>query len=300
LDSGEPRKLEGFLSETLIESVAFSPSGRLVAAASGLSPSENTLRVWNLDTGEREVFDLPRSETSAAGKVETESSADENSQPGSTGYEDHVQNLWFTDEETLFTVGATRFLRWNLKDGSSDEVVAMGAVVYRTAVASADGQKVMMIESPEDHEGNICVTPELYDLSAGTAQPLASFGDCVRVIALDPSGAVAVTGDGDGIIRVGRIAGGEPHLLAGHDGAIEYVAISPDLRWVASAGSDSTLRLWPMPDLDEPPLHTLPLKELLAKLESLTNVRVVRDAESAEGWKVELDPFPGWAEVPTW
>jgi WD40 repeat protein len=126
------------------------------------------------------------------------------------------------------------------------------------------------------------------------------FGDCVRVIALDPEGAVAVTGDEDGIIRVGRVDGGEPHLLVGHEGAIECVAISGDLRWVASVGSDSTLRLWPMPDLSKAPLHTLPHDELIAKLKTLTNLRVVRDEESATGWKVEVGPFPGWAEVPEW
>ena len=53
-------------------------------------------------------------------------------------------------------------------------------------------------------------------------------------------------------------------------------------------------------DLDKPPLHTLPHDELIAKLHSLTNLRVVRDAESSTGWKVEIGPFPGWAEVPEW
>jgi len=78
------------------------------------------------------------------------------------------------------------------------------------------------------------------------------------------------------------------------------VSISPDRRWIASTGDDNTLRLWPMPDLDKPPLHTLPHDELIAKLRSLTNIRVVRDPESAEGWAVTLDPFPGWKEVPEW
>jgi WD40 repeat protein len=284
LDGGQPRELEGFESDVWVESLAFSPNGRLVAAATSASSDVRMLRVWNLDTGEVRAFDLPRTGTST-----------------SFNYEDNVQNLWFTDEDTLVTVGATHFLRWNLKDGTSEQVVAVDAVIYRTAAASADVQKVLVIEDDTGKgEGSICDTPELYDLDAGTVEELPSFGDCVRVVALDPNGAVAVTGDEEGIIRVGRIASGDPHLLAGHEGAIEYVAISPDLQWVASVGADSTLRLWPMPDLDQPPLHTLPRDELLAKLHTLTNLRAVRDDESTTGWTIEVGPFPGWATVPTW
>ncbi len=55
-----------------------------------------------------------------------------------------------------------------------------------------------------------------------------------------------------------------------------------------------------MPDLDKPPLHTLPREELIAKLQSLTNLRAVRDETSSTGWSIEVGPFPGWAEVPEW
>jgi len=47
-----------------------------------------------------------------------------------------------------------------------------------------------------------------------------------------------------------------------------------------------------MPDVTKPPLHTLPHAELLAKLDALTNVRVVRDSTSATAWKLEIGPFP--------
>ena len=288
LDGGEPSRLEGFDKDTLIESAAFSPSGRLVAAASGIGTGEKMLRVWDLDTGEVRAFELPRTDTSSITRRYK-------------GYLDNVQNLWFTGEDTLVTIGATHFLRWNLEDGSHEEILDLGVVMQRMAAASADVLKVILFEGDPGEEGGvICGTPELCDLATGTVEALPSFGDCVRAIALDPGGTVAVTGDNDGIIRVGRIAGGEPHLLVGHEGAIECVAISPDLRWVASVGSDSTLRLWPMPDLSQRPLHTLPHDKLLAKLDTLTNLRVVRDEESSTGWKIEVGPFPGWAEVPEW
>ena len=48
------------------------------------------------------------------------------------------------------------------------------------------------------------------------------------------------------------------------------------------------------------PVRAAPRAELIAKLKRLTNLRVVRDAESATGWKLTHDPFPGWETVPTW
>jgi WD40 repeat protein len=88
--------------------------------------------------------------------------------------------------------------------------------------------------------------------------------------------------------------------LFGHRGRINEIAMSPDGRWIATGGDDFTIRLWPMPDLSKPPLHTLPREELIAKLKTLTNLRVVRDPESSTGWKLTHDPFPRWETVPSW
>ncbi len=141
-----------------------------------------------------------------------------------------------------------------------------------------------------------------YDLATGEARrlPERHWGAPTEALALDPAGEIAAVGSIDGLIRVGAVAGGEPHLLAGHRGPVEKVAISPDLRWVASAGTDGTLRLWPMPELSKPPLHTLPHDELVARLKSLTNLRAAQDEQDATGWRIEVGPFPGWKEVPTW
>jgi WD40 repeat protein len=138
----------------------------------------------------------------------------------------------------------------------------------------------------------------VFDLAAHTSRRITTHGQRLQHVALDPSGHIVVTGDADGVVRVGPVTGEEPHLLLGHGGPVTAVAASPDGRWVASVSDQ--VRLWPMPDVTKPPLHTLPHAELLAKLDMLTNLRVVRDSTSSTGWKFDLGPFDGWKDVPTW
>jgi WD40 repeat protein len=164
---------------------------------------------------------------------------------------------------------------------------------------SADGRKMLVWASRTrgaDRADELLVL----DLVAHTSKRVVTHGQGIWSGAIDPSGQVIVTGSVDGVVRVGPTTGGEPHLLiGGHAGIVWSVAPSSDSRWVASVG-DEAIHLWPMPDVTKPPLHTLSHGELMAKLDGLTNRRVVPDPTSPTGWKLDVGPFPGWKDVPTW
>jgi WD40 repeat protein len=178
-----------------------------------------------------------------------------------------------------------------------------GETVHAAGVAfldlSPDGRHLLVAASREELRTAALEDLLLLDLAANTSRRITTHGSRLSACKLSPSGRIIVTGDNSGIVRVGPATGGEPHLLLGHRGAVYSLAISPDERWIASSSDEST-SIWPMPDVGKPPLHALPHAELLAKLDTLTNLRVVRDPTSSTGWKLDIGPFPGWKDVPTW
>jgi len=243
--------------------------------------------VWDLESGETRVFDSPTWEaaSSKAGQPSGEAGV----------FEGGILNLAFVGEDVLYSAGLEGIWRWDLERGTNERVSKAAPGFMVPHWLSQDGRTA--VTRTELRPPN-CPIVEILDTTTGALESLPRFGGCVAAVALDPSGTVVLTTDLDGTVRVGRVSDAEPHLILGHEGG-GGAAISPDLRWVATSGN-GIIGLWPMPDLDEPPLHALPHDALLAKLKSLTNLRAVGAPEDPSDWTIEVGPFPGWKEVPTW
>jgi WD40 repeat protein len=271
---GAPTKLPGF--DGNVWTVAVSRDGRLAAAGGGqFEPSETVVKVWETASGELvHVLGEPKVDPSGEPLM--------------------ISDVEFLPDGRLVEAGWTGLRLWDLGDGSHD--LLWEEPVMRVAV-DPEGRKLLFVEwfHANRLEGGVI----LYDLAASSSRKLTSHGDSVRDVAFDPSGTVAVTGDSAGVVRVGPISDEPPHLLLGHEGRLFRVSVSPDGRWLATAcPEDGSIRLWPMPQGQ--PLHALPHSELLARLRSLTNVRIVADPTSTTGYREDIDGFPGWQKTPSW
>jgi WD40 repeat protein len=265
--------------------VALDASGRWAAAApfdmnpSIEDPSLRVLRVWDLETGESHSYPLAHLITEDAW----------------WGF----SSLAFAPDGSLYAAGQDAVRRFTFP---SNEEGSVSMETLHTAgssyLALNNNGRHLLVWSSSKRGFDRFEEMLVFDLDTSSSHRISGHGP-IRFAAIDKSGQIVVSGDDAGMVRVGRITDDEPHLLIGHTGSLESVAISRDGRWVASSSDDSFL-LWPTPDVSKPPFHTLPYDELIAKLHSLTNIRVVRDEESPTGWKVEVGPFPGWAEVPEW
>jgi WD40 repeat protein len=268
LDGSPGRELSGFTDA--VQAVAVGPESRLVAAGAGsFFPEEANVRVWDLEAEEVRVLDA------GDGVV--------------------ISHLWFTPEGDLWVNSGEHIIRrWDL-DGDQPRMVEEIDVSdpeyaggYLCDIGP-DGRRILLWGEPD--------RLWIQDLDTHDIQELSSHGWVDNWCGFDPTGSIVVTAS-QGAVRVGHVDGGEPHLLSGYK--VSNVVVSPDGKWIASRGEGNTIRLWPMPDLSKPPLHTLPRSELIAKLKTLTNLCAVRDEESSTGWKIAVGPFPGWETVPEW
>jgi serine/threonine protein kinase/WD40 repeat protein len=264
--------LKGELAEH--DSISFSPDGK-TAAAVGIHVRVG-VEIYDLQAGTSRVLEQSKGKPGFAVRYAAD---------GSLFSGDDSGNLY----------------HWNLNNNSVD-IMKIGKGIITSIAITKDGRYLTAIALSGNRWGE---TPRatsdlvLYDLKNKKLSHIYTHGNRVFSVAFDPQGRRLVTGDLDGIVRVGSIIGETPHLLIGHKGWIADVAISPDGKWIASTQWGSPeFRLWPIPQ--GKPIHALSYPEFMERLRALTNLRVVANKNSSTGYDIKYDPFPGWEKIPSW
>jgi WD40 repeat protein len=286
IEGGPPQQLLGREQEgiEIYRGLAIDAQGKRVVAAGyregGFKdPKKRVLRIWDLGSGQEQVFSIA-SYTDASWSFDKAS---------------------FAPNGAVFVGGWGGVLRVVLP--SDPNGTASAETLYAGYFAgfdlSRDGRYLLVWGTRTSSGSDGLEDLFLFDLATHTSRRITTHGRRLTSAALDPSGRVIVSGDVDGVVRAGPATGEEPHLLLGHTSAVGALSVSPDGRRIASV-SDGALYFWPMPDVTKPPFHKLPYDELMAKLRALTNLQVVEDKTAATGWKLDIGPFPGWKDVPTW
>ncbi|MET7355495.1 WD40 repeat domain-containing protein [Streptomyces mirabilis] len=271
-DTVKPRKVTLTVLDGYVDSVAFSPDGKTLAAGlSGTQGTGSTLRLWDVAEG-----------------------------TAPTPFADHVEDVttvaFSPDGKTLAMAGGIEVSLWNVADrtsitlphpqpaldlafspdgttlvtGSCDGVARLWDLPTRTVTMALTAQGMAVVNavafSPDGRTlatGSTDLTESpvrMWDLLTRTVDATldAPRWHGYKPVAFGRVGDIMATGSADNIVRVWDFVSGTViATLTGHTGAVTTVAFSPDGNTLATGSEDKTVRLWDTSTLDVVPIDTL-------------------------------------------
>jgi WD40 repeat protein len=283
-----------------VDSVAFSPDGRILAAAGYDGEDNGTVRLWNMTNPAHPVLLGPPLQHLGGVSTVAFSPDGRTLVTGGLSTRDNVR-LWNVtdpahptalgkplpdtpnggilafspDGRTLVTGddNVRDVLLWNVKNPAHP--VQVGQPLRQTAAVNA------VVFSPDGHtlateDGATVLLRNVADpthaVPLGQIQTGHSGG--VSSVAFSPDGRTLATGGYDDDTRLWNMANpthavmlGTP--LTGHTGAISSAAFSPDGRTLATASTDHTVRLWNVTNPAKATLLAHPLAGHTATVSSL-------------------------------
>jgi WD40 repeat protein/serine/threonine protein kinase len=239
-----------------IHDLAFSPNGRLLASAS----ADSTARIWSIDSGK--AWHVLRGHILPVYAVAFHPDGKQVATAGG----DTVVKVWDVGGggKEQFTLQGHEAAVGRLQFDSTGKKLASSGIIRGTFVWDLETRKVV---DRVTRNGDVVFTPDLatglFPLAAGQFAVLDvkartyDQGDLggKGFVALDMNAAtriVAVSAADDTIQVVDRSTSSTLVTHRGHIGAARRVLLRADGRKLASAGDDGTVRIWNVPDPNEP------------------------------------------------
>ena len=193
-----------------IESVIFSPDGKLIATGN----TNNEVRIWRVADGQQVLT--------------------------CKGHTNWVMSLAFSpDSQTIASASEDHTIRlWDLKTGQCLETLRGHTNKIWSVAFSPDGQTVV--------SGSDDCTVKLWEIKTGQClKTLQGHTYWVRSVAFSPDGQTVVSGSDDRTVKLWDLNTGQClKTLQGHTYWVRSVAFSPDGQMVVSGSDDCTVKLW--------------------------------------------------------
>jgi WD40 repeat protein len=202
------RTLDGHTGS--VKAVAITSDACLAISAS----SDETLRIWNLESGES-----VRTLRGHSGSVNSVAMMPDGRQIISASYDNTLRV-------------------WDLESGRINQILRGHTASVKAVAITPDGR--LAISASYDR------TLRIWDLESGaTVRTLEGHNQRVNAVFVSPDGCRAVSASYDRTLRLWDLESGKTvRTFRGHTWSISAVAITQDGRLAVSASDDKTLRVW--------------------------------------------------------
>ncbi|HWA84146.1 MAG TPA: WD40 repeat domain-containing protein [Fimbriimonadaceae bacterium] len=207
-----------------VNSLAYSPDGRLFASGSG----DRTIKIWRADGALLKTLSL---------------AYDINAQLTT------VRSVAFSPDGTLVAAGVEQY---NATTQSYFGTVRLWSVADGSLVQSLTGDTAVVNSvsfSPDGHflaSGSADRSVRVWSLSNGTlVSNRTDHSQGVNAVAFSADGQWLASGSSDSTVKVYRTSDwAVQRTLSGHTGSVRCLAFSPDTSLLASGSADQSVRLW--------------------------------------------------------